>query len=289
MSNIRHSIYVLSLIHYFYIEFFSSMFFETGLYGADTVADAPGGLIPALQLITHIPLLFSTCLALIRGFMVPGANGFASLVSSVGYHSCRSGLFCLGLDLGLWRIFDHVASLCYGASLVLFAIQYSRASGSGPRIGQFGIVLLPFVCLWSVIFSPFHIHSAMVVMVYVSLFILDRFLLNGRDLNAKHFRQVIYKPWHLLWGTLSLAIAMGGYVLDTGHPRGDALVDGLVHSLLWHTFSGIALCFYIAAFTPLTTTTTTPVDHNGWPGDIEFNNNRESVSHITKDDLALVS
>jgi hypothetical protein len=226
------------------------MFSDGGHYGADAVADAPGGIIPALQILTHITIFFSANLALVRGYMDVGTYGLFDTLSSIAYHSCRSRLYCFGVDLGLLRFFDHVSSLCYGASLILFAIQYSSASGKGPLVGQFAMHSLPFVCMWAVSWYPFQIRSALLVILYVFSFVLARILLFGRDLDARRFYLVVYRPWHFLFGTLSLFIAMGGYLVNTGSLRGDTVVDGLAHSLLWHFFSGIALSFYIAAFRP---------------------------------------
>jgi hypothetical protein len=227
-----------------------TMLSDAGHYGTDAVADAPGGIIPALQILTHISIFFSANLALVRGYTAVGTYGLFDTISSLAYHSCRSRLYCFGLDLGTLRFFDHVISLCYGASLILFAIQYPRSSGNGPRVGKFAMHSLPFVCLWAVAWYPFQIRSALLVMLYAFGFLLARVLLFGRDLDARQFYLVVYRPWHFLFGTLSLLIALGGYLVDTGHPRGDTVVDGLAHSLLWHLFSGIALSFYIAAFTP---------------------------------------
>lgn len=227
-----------------------NMFSDAGHYGVDSVADAPGGVIPALQILTHISVLFSATLALIRGYSDVGTYGLVDTLSSLAYHSCRSGLYCFGMDLGVLRFFDHVFSLCYGASLILFAIQYPRSSGKGPWVGKFAMHSLPFVCIWAVSWYPFQIRSALLVMMYTFAFLLARILLFGRDLDARRFYLVVYRPVHFLFGTLSLLIALTGYLIDTGHPRGDTVIDGLAHSLLWHLFSGIALSFFIAAFTP---------------------------------------
>jgi hypothetical protein len=221
---------------------------ESGiLYVSDTVADAPGGLIVALQLVSHVPIAVATCYALSRRKSVLGAWGVASLLASPNYHACRGALACLALSLDSWRRTDHFTSLALGAALALELIHYRGASAHGRTVGRFLTALMPFVVLLAVQAFPFQMQSALLVVAYVALVAIDRFLRTSRRLTPPNAAE--YKARSLIIGGLLLLAAVACYAFDGGDGHGDSVLSGVLH-VAWHLLIGAALIAIVHGLPP---------------------------------------
>jgi predicted membrane channel-forming protein YqfA (hemolysin III family) len=208
-------------------------------YVSDTVADAPGGGIVAAQLLSHAVLAYAVVFAVRRRELMVGANGLASLFCSLNYHACRGGLVCLGLSLDAWRRADHFTALSLGAALALSLVHYESAGTHGRLVGLFVGYLMPAVVLLAVLAHPFQLQSALIVVVYVALVAVDRFLRTGPSLAPPDAR--VYKVPSLIAGGLLLLVAVVCYAFDgDSGGRGDSILSGVLH-VAWHVLIGAAL------------------------------------------------
>lgn len=221
-------------------------------YVSDTVADAPGGGIVAAQLLSHAVLAYAVYFAIRRREFMVGANGLASLFCSLNYHACRGGVVCLGLALDQWRRADHFTALSLGASLGLSLVHYEFSDADGRSTGRFFTYLMPAVVLLAVLAHPFQLQSALIVVVFVALVAVDRFLRNGPHVTPPDERA--YRVKSLAIGGVLLLAAVFCYAFDGDTSgRGDSILSGVLHSA-WHVLIGAALIAIVDGRTPATPT-----------------------------------
>ena len=212
---------------------------------ADVVADAPGGMIAALQIMSHLPLIMVIWYAWSRRrWTIATASFNAVFASLVCYHACRAGLFCVPLFLPQARLLDHFASLSLLGELVLTGLNFGMASPGGRPVGQAVRLLLPFVVLLATLAYPFQARSALIVLVFLVVVGLDRYLRLGHHLRPPSLEG--YDTRYMVTTLLAGAAAVACYVIDDGNLRGDTVLDGLMHSG-WHLFAGLALNSAVAA------------------------------------------
>jgi len=217
-------------------------------YVSDMIADATGGGIVTAQLLSHVVLAAAVYFAIRRGAFMVGANGLASLFCSLNYHACRGALVCLGLALDDWRRADHFTALSLGASLGLELVNYAGASANGQSVGKFLGYLMPSIVLLAVLAHPFQLQSALIVVVFVALVAVDRFLRTGHHHAPPDART--YKPRSLLIGGVLLLAAVACYAIDgDAGGRGDSILNGLLHSA-WHVLIGGAIIAIVDGLPP---------------------------------------
>lgn len=216
-------------------------------YVSDTVADAPGGGIVAAQLLSHAVLAYAVFFALRRGQLMIAANGVGSLVCSLNYHACRGALVCLGLALDPWRRADHFTALSLGASLGLALVHYDKADAYGRAVGLFVSYLTPIVVFLAVLAHPFQLQSALLVVVFVALVAVDRFLRTGANLTPPP--EKAYKTRSLVVGAAFLLAAVVCYAVDgDAGGRGDSILGGILH-VAWHVLIGAAIIAIVDGLT----------------------------------------
>jgi hypothetical protein len=213
------------------------MWFPETAYTNNAIGDAPGGWIPVLQVVSHLIILVGVVYNFVRGHMHLATAGLVSLLQSIGYHLCRGAILCFLFDVHEWRKFDHTSVLNLAGAVALALLQYRHAKRKS--FGSFAEYVLPFLCNFAVRVFPFDFRSYLVVIVFLLLVGLQRFIYASFYLEPPSLRQY---GWRSL-GLGLLFLLPGGilFFIHSGDPEGDTLFDGVTH-IIWHLLSGI---FYL--------------------------------------------
>lgn len=210
---------------------------------ADRVADAPGGVAAALQLTSHIVLLFAALVAYRRRHWMLLANVSGVLLCSILYHLCRTDIACaFGLLLDQWRRADHFAALLLPGGLALTAVRIAHPQETRLAILDVASYFLPVYTLLVVEAFPFQARSAILVIFYCLGVALA--VLTAGPPDTRRFRGGLFAATIVF-----LVVGLVGYLYDSGSPRGDQLIDAIMHSI-WHMAIGAAVICFTEALHP---------------------------------------
>jgi len=222
----------------------ASMLWEPD-YAAAVVSDPPTGIAAALELISHLPMLFGVAYAFNARHFRLATAGLASLVISLTYHACRASLMCLDVPVGTWRLLDHTCVLWLVGQLVLHLLMGSL-TGPGGR-GFFtvmGYLVFPVgaiaVTLW-----PYSLLSGLVMFLFLVVAGVVRLALLIFDTQPDEVEP--QGPVSDLLTLICLLVALGSgamglvfFNLNDGNPAGSSTIDAVSH-IVWHCASGVSL------------------------------------------------
>lgn len=244
----------------------ASLFLEP-LYAAAVVSDPPGAIFAALELLSHIPMLYAVVYALNAGHLRLGMTALASLVVSLTYHTCRAGIACLAVDVNTWRMLDHICVLWVLGELAMHLYMTSLVrTRSRAFFVAMGYLNFP-VGLIAVLVFPYALLSGIIVALFLGVVGVVRVILltcagdhcpccapTGTDeeddsarVRVRLLEESLVGPTgdqltliYLLVALCSTALGFVFYCLGDGSIAGDSVIDAVSH-ILWHCFSGIAL------------------------------------------------
>jgi hypothetical protein len=214
-------------------------------YAAATVSDPATGIAAALELVSHLPMLFGVVYAFNARHFRLATAGLASLIVSLLYHACRSSMMCLDVPVGTWRIADHTCVLWLVAQVGLHLLLGSL-TGPGGRgfYSVLGIAAFP-VGFIAVLFYPYSLLSGLIMALFLVVAGAVRLALLLCDTQPDEVEPQGETSDQLTLIYLLIALcsmALGGvlYTFGDGSPAGNSAVDAVSH-ILWHCASGVAL------------------------------------------------